>query len=216
MAARGIARFEFAELAALRKTPPSRFVGNLGPLTLKHSDEQTVAALVAIDRAMSAANITNESCRRWAIVSTSSYLGRNASIAVTDRFQAEGPWGVSVHPTPHRSLHSVASTVSLGLQNHGPSIGAGGARARNPVVLSAAGLLQSGHWDGVWVLFQRLVAGTRTRHQGAARQFVRLPGRRLGARVAAGSNKRRPRASIRWVSKLPCRKRKSSLPRRKV
>lgn len=129
--AHGIARLDFAELAAVRKAPPSRFTPRVGPLLLKHSDEQTVAALVAMDRAMSAASMANEACGRWAIVSSSCYLGRNASIAVTDRFQAEGPWGVSVHPTPHRSLHSVASTVSLGIQNHGPSIGAGVCWARN-------------------------------------------------------------------------------------
>ena len=150
----GIARLDYAELAVHRKTPPSRFTPRIGPLLLKHSDEQTVAALVAMDRAMSAANIANEACGRWAVVSTSSYLGRNASVAVTDKFQAEGPWGVSVHPTPHRSLHSVASTVSLGLQSHGPSIGAGGAPGQEPsALLSAAGMLESGAWDGVWTLF---------------------------------------------------------------
>jgi hypothetical protein len=70
-----------------------------------------------------------------------------------DRFGIEGPWGVSVHATPHRSLHSVASTISLGLQNHGPSFGSGGAPGQeSSALLSAVGLLQSGPWHGVWVV----------------------------------------------------------------
>jgi hypothetical protein len=150
---RGVARLDFAQLAAARKAPPSRFAANIAAPSLKHTDEQAVAALVALDRAMTAAGMSNEACHRWGVISTSSYVGRNASAAIRDRFLAEGAWGVSVHATPHRSLHSIASTISLGLQNHGPSFGSGGAPGQEPSgLMAAAGFLQSGQCDGIWLL----------------------------------------------------------------
>ncbi len=143
------------------------------PQLLKHSDEQTLASLVALRRGLlgseaagseaagseaagskiAGSNLAGTDFSRWGVVSSSRYLGRSPFAAVLDKYKIDGPWGVSVQVIPHRMPHSVPGTVSLALQNHGPSISVGGGPDdQTSTLLSMAGLLCKGRFPGVWLV----------------------------------------------------------------
>ncbi|HVX10647.1 MAG TPA: hypothetical protein VHC22_05665 [Pirellulales bacterium] len=151
--AHGSASLSAEELVALRQRSIDRFSAQLRPQLLKHSDEQTLAAAVALDRAIG--QMAQCPCfAEWAVVSATQYLGRAAFAAVVDKYQIDGPWGVSVQVIPHTSPHAVASTLSMGLASHGPSIGAGTAPGEEPqAVLTAATLLKRADIAGAWIVF---------------------------------------------------------------
>jgi hypothetical protein len=151
--ARGTARLTIPELAAMRKQPPACFSSKLTPLFLKHSDEQTLASLAALYRAKSDFGLESEDFGPWAVVSISRYLGRGAFASMNDRYTVDGAWGVSVQLIPHRTAHSVAGTISLGLGMHGPCIGVnGGMDGENTGLLSLPCLMQQRQWRGIWLL----------------------------------------------------------------
>jgi hypothetical protein len=151
--ARGTARLTVAELAAMRKQPPAGFPPKLSPLFLKHSDEQTLAALSAVYRAKADFGLDGEDFGPWAAVSISRYLGRGAFASLVDRYKVDGAWGVSVQVIPHRTAHSVSGTISLGLGMHGPCIGAnGGADGENTGLLALPCIMQERQWRGVWLV----------------------------------------------------------------
>lgn len=158
--AHGTAALTAPELAAVRQRSQGCLSPGLGPRFeklkpqfLKHSDEQTLAALVAASAAIDQAERIDD-FGQWAIVSSTRYLARTAFAAVIDKYQLDGPWGVSVQAIPHGTPHAVASTLSLALGIHGPCIGVGGAVGDEPqAMLSAAGLLQDGRRPGAWLLF---------------------------------------------------------------
>jgi hypothetical protein len=152
VAAFGAAGLGFDELARVRREPPN-FAARLAPQLLKRSDEQTLASLVALERAISSHSPGGHDYSNWAVLSASRYLGRSSSAALIDKYPTSGPWGVSVHSPAHFSPHAVASTVSLALGNCGPSIGVGGGPGAEPgVLLAAVCLLQRHPWEGCWVL----------------------------------------------------------------
>ena len=151
--ARGTARLTIPELAAMRKQPPACFSPKLAPLFLKHSDEQTLAALSALYRAKADFGLDAEDFAAWGVVSISRYLGRGAFAAMRDKFAVDGAWGVSVQLIPHRTAHSVAGTISLGLGMHGPCIGVnGGMDGEDSGLLALPCLMQSGQCRGVWLV----------------------------------------------------------------
>jgi hypothetical protein len=150
----GTARLTVAELAESRKELMKYLPKSLSPQLLRHSDEQTLASLVAISEAIQNANMAKSDFNEWAIVSASRNLGRSAFAAVIDKYRDEGPWGVSVHVIPHCTAHSVAGTISLVLKSHGPCIGVGvGDDLEVDALLSTACILQRPDWFGAWVVF---------------------------------------------------------------
>ncbi|HEX7448737.1 MAG TPA: hypothetical protein VF306_14390 [Pirellulales bacterium] len=125
----------------------------LKPQFLKHSEEQTLAALAATSAAFDRFDLT-DNFGPWAIVSSTRYLARDAFAAVIDKYRVDGPWGVSVQTIPHGSPHAVASTLSLALGIHGPCIGVGAAAGDEPqALLSAASLLRDPKRPGAWLVF---------------------------------------------------------------
>lgn len=154
--ARGTARLTFAELAEIRKQPPACFSPKLSPLFLKHSDEQTLAALTALYRAIGEFSLKGEDFDRWGIVSISRYLGRGAFATLSNKFATEGAWGVSVQVIPHRTAHSVSGTISLGLAAHGPAIGAnGGTNGERTGLLALPSIMHESQANGVWLVCSR-------------------------------------------------------------
>src|SRR5262249_55024192 len=88
----GGACLSFAELARIPKEPPVGLPRTLSPQLLKHSDEQTLASLVAVSQAINQAQLTDKDFANWAIISTSRNLGRSAFATVIDKYRDEGPW----------------------------------------------------------------------------------------------------------------------------
>ncbi|HEV3340289.1 MAG TPA: hypothetical protein VG125_08025 [Pirellulales bacterium] len=158
--AKGTASLTAPELAAVRQQPLDRLPTPLRPQFLRHSDDQTLAALTALTRAIDAYGVA-DNFHDWAIVSSTRYLGRAAFAAVIDKYQIDGPWGVSVQVIPHTAPHAVAGTVSLALGSHGPSLGAGAARGEESQALAtAAALLRTPDLSGAWIL----LTGWSTEH----------------------------------------------------
>lgn len=158
--AHGTAALTPSELGALRQPRNERSAPSLGPRFhklkpqfLKHSEDQTLAALAAASAALDDFG-PGEDFGSWAVVSSTRYLGRGAFAAVIDKYQIDGPWGVSVQAIPHGSPHAVASTLSLAMGIHGPCIGVGAATGdESQALLSAASLLQDRRRPGAWLLF---------------------------------------------------------------
>jgi hypothetical protein len=148
----GTARLTFPELAKRRKELMDDLPKSLSLQFLRHSDEQTLTSLLAISEAIRSANMARNDFHDWAIVSSSRNLGRSAFAAAVDKYRDEGPWGVSVHVIPHCTAHSVAGTISLALESHGPCIGAG-LENDSDALLAAACILQRPNWFGAWVVF---------------------------------------------------------------
>ena len=153
VAAEAVVRVHLASLAELRRNP-GPVHGDAVPVSLlKHSDEQTVAGLCAVYRAIAQAGWNAISFRDWGVVAAPRFLGRPAMEAALKRFAAEGAWGVSPHLIPHRSLHSVSGTISQALKIHGPNFGVGGGpEGTAEALLAATALLQGKQLAGVWVV----------------------------------------------------------------
>lgn len=154
----GTSRLTVGELAAARQQITGKFSASLKPQFLKHSDPQTLAAVEALTAATDDFEPrlcvpTSDNFADWAIVSATQYLGRSAFAAVIEKYQIDGPWGVSVQVIPHTSPHAVASTLSLALASHGPCIGVGAAPGEETqALLTTATLLERSEIPGTWLV----------------------------------------------------------------
>lgn len=148
----GAACLDREDLTAIRQQSTPRFAAALRPQLLKHSDDQTLAAVVALDRAIDQMDGTPD-FSAWAVVSATRYLGRTAFAAVIDKYKIDGPWGVSVQAIPHTSPHALASSLSLALASHGPCLGAGSAPGKElQAILTSAALLTRVDVAGAWLV----------------------------------------------------------------
>jgi hypothetical protein len=149
----GSAGLTMAEISARRKEPLTCFPRALSPQLLRHSDEQTIVALVALSEAIHGFAPARLGFGDWAVVSSSRNLGRSAFAGVMNRYRDEGPWGVSVQVIPNCTAHSVAGTISLALVSHGPCIGVGSHSAGEVEALySIASILRRPKWSGGWIV----------------------------------------------------------------
>jgi len=150
----GSAGLTMAEIVASRKEPFTCFPRALSPQLLRHSDEQTIVALVALSEAMHSFAPTRSDYGDWAIVSSSRNLGQSAFAGVMNKYRDDGPWGVSVQVIPNCTAHAVAGTISLALASHGPCIGVGSNPGREVEALySIASILRRPNWTGGWIVF---------------------------------------------------------------
>jgi hypothetical protein len=126
------------------------------PSFLKHADEQTVACLAAVLEAIAASNLAPEGpgvFARWAAVCGPRFIGRDVIAQAVPNFRTEGPWGVSPHVIPHRSLHSPSGALSVALGIQGPNLGAGGGNGSEAeALLTALTLLWGQKPPGVWLV----------------------------------------------------------------
>lgn len=146
-------RLGFDEVNALRKQSEA-LPGALGNSVLRHSDEQTLAALVAVRDAVSRFETAPDDFDQWGVVFSTRYLGRTAFAQALNKFAIDGPWNVSVQVVPNRSLHSPASMVGLALGCHGPCVGVGGGLdGETDAWLTATSLLDQQSMPGMWLIF---------------------------------------------------------------
>ena len=146
-------RFRYEDVNALRKQSEN-LPGALGNSVLRHSDEQTLAALAAVREAVNRFGSRPDDFEKWGVVCSTRYLGRSAFAQALTKFAVDGPWNVSVQVVPNRSLHSPASMVGLALGCHGPCVGVGGGLdGETDAWLTATSLLDQQSLPGMWLIF---------------------------------------------------------------
>jgi hypothetical protein len=149
----GVVQAGLDAIAPLRDKPGAA-VGRPMPANfLKYADDQAVAGMVAVWRAMQDFGLRDHDFSDWGVVGAPRYLGRLAAATTLHRFYKEGVSRASPLIVSHRSLHSVASTVSQALRIHGPNFGAGGGPGSAAEgLLLALSFLEEGQVPGVWVV----------------------------------------------------------------
>lgn len=141
------------QLKTLRQNPAPAGSASFPPATVKNSDDQSVAALAAVLRAIHDYGLKHSDFTHWGVLAAPHFLARAIVAQALQRFAAEGAWGVSPHLIPHRSLHSVSGTISQALGIHGPNLGVGGGpQSASKAFLAAAAMLSDERIPGVWLV----------------------------------------------------------------
>jgi hypothetical protein len=149
----GVVQAGLDAIAPLRDKPGAAVGRPLAANFLKYADDQAVAGMAAVWRAMQDCGLRDHDFTDWAVVGAPRYLGRLAAATTLYRFYREGVSRASPLIVSHRSLHSVASTVSQALRIHGPNFGAGGGPGSAAEgLLLALSFLEEGQVPGVWVV----------------------------------------------------------------
>lgn len=143
-----------AELGNLRRQPgPLPLGGFLPGSFLKQSEDQTVAAVAVVLKAIRHHRLEDQPFRDWGVLAGPTLMGRDATAQSIGRYRNEGPWGISPHMIPHHSLHAVSGTVSQALGMRGPNFGvSGGVHACGEAFLVAATLLSEKVVPGLWLV----------------------------------------------------------------
>src|SRR5262249_43183277 len=140
-------------LGQWRRQPPPLTGQPLPASFLKHSENQTVAAVAAMYEAIARRGWLGQPFTDWGVIAAPSFLGRGGTAHTGRRFAQEGAWGVSPHVIPHQSLHAVSGTLSQLLKIHGPNFGiSGGPHAFREAFLIAAALLAEENLPGLWLI----------------------------------------------------------------
>ncbi len=141
------------QLAQWRKQPSPMPPEPFSPALIRHSEEQTIAALWATCEAAASMDAKPDSFANWGVIAAPRLMGRAGNASAFERFRDEGPWGISPHMIPHHSLHAVSGTISQILKTHGPNFGVGnGPRSSSEGWLTAATLLSEGILPGLWLV----------------------------------------------------------------
>lgn len=146
-------RADAATIAQARRQPIAVGTEKLAVSILKHADDQTMLALLAVLEALEIHRWRDQSFADWGVIAAPTFFGRVNSALAIQRYRQEGAWGVSPHLIPHQSLHASSGTISQLLKIHGPNFGVGG--GPNPApdsLLFAAALLADGSLPGLWLI----------------------------------------------------------------
>ncbi len=147
-------RLTLPEIAQTRKTSANFFPPNATPIALKHCEDQTVAALAAVFRAIDHFQLAAVDFAAWSIVAAPRFFGRAMVSQTLDRFAIDGAWGVSMQFIPNAMHHAQASTLSLALGARGAAIGVGGgSESERDGALAALNVLQRQRSKGAWLVW---------------------------------------------------------------
>ncbi|MFQ3593421.1 MAG: hypothetical protein SNJ82_09590 [Gemmataceae bacterium] len=148
-------RVAIEEIAPLRKNPAP---GHTFPISLlKNADEQTVVAVAALMQAVERFGQPLTFYRDWAVLAAPRFIGRDCIGQAIPEYTREGPWSVSPHIIPHRSLHSTSGTITLVLGSSGPNHGVGGGPdGETEGLLAALAMLAERPVPGVWLALSRV------------------------------------------------------------
>jgi len=142
-----------ADLHARRQAGTIPWTDQLSAGTLKHADEQALAALVNLAAIWPGTPRGGLADPQWGLVACPQQPGLTVMQAQTARFREQGPWCVSPHIIPHFSLHSLAGLLSIALQLNGPNLGVGGVAGREAEVFPVAVALLRAGVPGVWLVW---------------------------------------------------------------
>jgi hypothetical protein len=149
----GSAHADLSAISGMRKRLPDWVAEGTPGHFLKHSDEQTVVAVAAIDRAIQSQRLNVQEQRDWAIIAAPRFVGRLAGAATLERFARGGGPAISPHLIPQHSLHSISGALSILLASRGPNLGVGGgADSLAEGLLAALALPQPEQTAGTWLI----------------------------------------------------------------
>lgn len=149
----GTAVHTVADLPELRSALAAAWSRTLPAPVFRQADDQTILGLAALRQALDRLDNRDDDFADWGVLAAPRYFGRAAHAGILERTKIDGPWGVSPHYVPHRSLHSLPGMISLALRAHGPNLGVGGGPgAESEVMLAAAAWLHGDRLPGVWIV----------------------------------------------------------------
>jgi hypothetical protein len=122
----GTVRASRTEATAMRKSLPAWVPDDTPGHFLKHADEQTVAAVAAVDQAISRGRLDLSDLRKRIIIAAPRYVGRIGGAASLERYGRGGGPALSPHLIPQHSLHSISGALSILLASRQPNFGVGG------------------------------------------------------------------------------------------
>ncbi|MFO0808315.1 MAG: hypothetical protein U0746_06805 [Gemmataceae bacterium] len=144
-------RASASEMASLHKEPMPGC--DVPPTATKYADDQAIAGIAAVFRAIRATGQPVAAFADWSVVAAPRFLGRWDTDAALDRYERRGAPSVSARNVPYMSLHAVAGAVSLALGSHGTNIGAGGGPGSLAEgLLAGLTICAEGSTPGVWVV----------------------------------------------------------------
>ena len=147
------ASVRLSDCGPLRKQPPAYPGVELSGHFLKHADEQTITALLAIRKATDRYGIDPRQLAGWGIIAAPRYIGRLTGANVLYKFPRGGTSAVAPHIVAQCSLHSVSGAASIALGMHGPNLGVGGGEwSIGDGLTSALTLFETVRVPGVWLL----------------------------------------------------------------
>jgi hypothetical protein len=149
----GAVRLALPAIAPLRKKLPAWVPQGTAGHFLKYADEQTVAAVAAVDGAIQSHSIDLSRQRDWAIIAAPRFLGRVAGPSVINGYTRGGPQAVSPQVIPQHSLHSISGALSILLGSRGPNVGVGGGpESLDDAILAAFSLPGTNDSQGCWLI----------------------------------------------------------------
>jgi hypothetical protein len=148
----GAVRLAMAEIAPLRKKLPPWVPTDTAGHFLKYADEQSVAAVAAVDRAIQGHGVDLNAQRDWPIIAAPRFFGRVAGPGIISGYDRGGPQAVSPQVIPQHSLHSMSGALSILLGSRGPNAGVGGGPESLDDAILAAFSLPGADAPGLWLV----------------------------------------------------------------
>jgi hypothetical protein len=153
VAAHAAVRLAADELNRLRREPLPAVAEPLPASFLKHAEDQSVAAVTAVRRAIAARGWDDPRFGAWGAVAAVNFFGRQGIAQTIQRYAQEGPWAVSPHLIPQHSFHAASGVISQVWRMHGPNFGAGGGPcAATDAFLFGAAVLAERRVPGIWLV----------------------------------------------------------------
>lgn len=141
------------QIAQWRKQPTPTPPVPISPGQLKHSENQTIAALWALCEALAGLESDARCFRDWGVIAAPHFYGRAGNASSLERYRQEGAWGISPHMIPHHSLHAISGTISQIFKMQGPNFGVGnGPHSDTEGWLVAATMLSENLVPGIWLV----------------------------------------------------------------
>ena len=106
-------RADAGELARLRRQPGTWRDATFSPALLKHADDQTVAALAVMLRALGS-QMPPERFHDWGVIAAPTLFGRDGTATALNRFRRRG--------LGHQPAHDPAPHAARGIGDHQPGL----------------------------------------------------------------------------------------------
>ncbi len=134
---------------------------------LRNSDEQTIAGMRALTKAMMSISADASVWRDWAVIGCPRFLGRMIICGTVGRYFHDPKYNISPHIIPNYTLHAVSGTMSVGFTLHGANFGVGGGPRHLPEgLLTALSVVSEREHPGVWLIASEFEPEPRPDDQG--------------------------------------------------